>query len=228
MFKKILIFSFCVTLFASPEDNIIIIDDFISDKTSSMLISHYKQEVKSFKRGSHNSLHFTRSTPPKIKNIARWISNKILDEIEKNFGVSKTMFHVSHGGLYGRIAGNFCPYHSDNIAYVCPIHGKDARVIRKECSENCMGSFQPNHTFWYDYSAILYLNEDFEGGEIVLEDGPFNKIYRKKVPIKKNRLVLFPNGPDYYHEVLQIKEGIRHALIFWYTNDPNHTDPTIN
>jgi len=223
MFKNILIFLFCSTLFASPEDDIIIIDNFVSNEISSALIRHHKSENEDLKRNSYNTVSFNYSSPPKIQKIARRISKRILNEMKKHYGISKELLHVTHALIFARTIGNICPYHSDNIKYVCPIHGDNPPTIRKKCSESCMGSFEPNHTPFYDYTAVLYLNEDFEGGEIVLEDGPFNKIYRKKIPIKKNRLVLFPNGPEYYHEVLRITEGTRYNVLFWYTNDPNYT-----
>jgi len=228
MLKNILIFLFCSTLFANPEHNIIIIDDFVSDEISSTLIKYQDRTLDSTYNMGTNRAYINRSTPPKIQNIARMISERVLIEMEKNFGASREVFHVSHAVIHARIPGSFCPYHSDNITFVCPIHGKNPCTIRRLCSENCMGSFEPNHTPWYDFTAILYLNDDIEGGEIVMEDGPFNKIYKKKIPIKKNRLVIFPNGPEYYHEVLTVKKGIRHNLLLWYTGDPNYTHRIIN
>jgi hypothetical protein len=112
---------------------------------------------------------------------------------------------------------NFPSLLADNIAFSCPIHGKDQDKLRRTCDGNCPGaSFVPNHTYWREYTALLYLNDDFEGGEILFEDGPCNKLYQKIIPIKAHMLVLAPNGPHFYHEVFPIKSGKRYSLHIWY------------
>ena len=57
------------------------------------------------------------------------------------------------------------------------------------------------------FSWIIYLNDDFEGGETVI-DGI-------KIKPKRGRLVLFSNG-FYEHEVKEITKGTRYTLIAWY------------
>tara|TARA_Y100000310_G_C20155353_1_gene566650 strand:+ start:70 stop:504 length:435 start_codon:yes stop_codon:yes gene_type:complete len=57
------------------------------------------------------------------------------------------------------------------------------------------------------FSWIIYLNDDFEGGETVI-DGI-------KIQPKIGRLVLFSNG-FYEHEVTEITKGTRYTLIAWY------------
>ena len=57
------------------------------------------------------------------------------------------------------------------------------------------------------FSFLLYLNDDFEGGETVIED--------IKVKPKQGRIVIFSNGVM-YHEVKQIKKNNRFILAGWY------------
>tara|TARA_R100000353_G_scaffold174713_1_gene143282 strand:- start:81 stop:518 length:438 start_codon:yes stop_codon:yes gene_type:complete len=57
------------------------------------------------------------------------------------------------------------------------------------------------------FSFIIYLNDDFEGGETII-DGVLIKP-------KKSRLVLFSNRL-YEHEVKTITKGDRYTLIAWY------------
>ena len=57
------------------------------------------------------------------------------------------------------------------------------------------------------FSWIIYLNDDFEGGDTVI-DGI-------KIQPKIGRLVLFSNG-FYEHEVKEITKGTRYTLIAWY------------
>lgn len=57
------------------------------------------------------------------------------------------------------------------------------------------------------FSFFLYLNDDFEGGETVVED--------ITVKPKQGRIIVFSNGVM-YHEVKQIKKNSRFMLAGWY------------
>lgn len=58
------------------------------------------------------------------------------------------------------------------------------------------------------YSSIIYLNEDYIGGQTVFEEGTMIK------PIKKR--ALFFNGMYYKHGVIPVKKGPRYTLATWY------------
>ena len=57
-------------------------------------------------------------------------------------------------------------------------------------------------------SFIIYLNDDFEGGETIV-DG-------LEIKPKVGRLMIFSNG-FYLHEVKKITKGKRYTLIAWYS-----------
>ena len=58
------------------------------------------------------------------------------------------------------------------------------------------------------WSVVLYLNDDFEGGETqVLED-----IY---IP-KKGTALVFPSSWHYPHTALPVKQGTKYAVVTWY------------
>ena len=79
------------------------------------------------------------------------------------------------------------------------------------CRQNEEGDWVPNHTPHRDASAIYYLNDDFEGGEIV-----FN---REKVVVTPRRglLLAFPSDGAHVHEVLPVRRGIRYTMPIWFT-----------
>ncbi|MBS0627105.1 MAG: 2OG-Fe(II) oxygenase [Verrucomicrobia bacterium] len=216
-------------VFVNPGDQIIIIEDFISTETADTLIEFYNSEKKDLNQNSDNQLTLHSSSNPYIQKIIFNISREILQIMKKSYELSHKIYQVDHFALYSRIAGNYCVYHSDNIMFDCPIHGKDQSKLRTSCKGNCPGAkFVPNHTPWREYTALLYLNDDFEGGEILFEDGPQNKLYKKIIPIRSGMLVIAPNGKDFYHEVFPVRKGKRHSLIFWYTSDPRHFNTFIN
>ena len=71
------------------------------------------------------------------------------------------------------------------------------------------------------YSAILYLTDDYEGGEFVWYDSydpghPESNKYRKSIP-DSGQLYYF-NGNDMgHHEVLPVVSGERACIVFFYT-----------
>lgn len=62
-------------------------------------------------------------------------------------------------------------------------------------------------------SSILYLNEDYEGGELYFEE--FDMLIKPKA----NQLVFFPSGSEFRHEVKPVISGDRYTLASFYTTD---------
>jgi Rps23 Pro-64 3,4-dihydroxylase Tpa1-like proline 4-hydroxylase len=70
--------------------------------------------------------------------------------------------------------------------------------------------------FHYQFAAILYLNDNYSGGEIRFPD------YKLTIKPKENSLILFPSNKYYSHEVLINKSGERYTMPMWFKlNDSN-------
>jgi hypothetical protein len=61
-----------------------------------------------------------------------------------------------------------------------------------------------------DYNSLLYLNDDFTGGEFFTETGI-------RIQPKKNRLTFF-NGREVPHGLTKVENNHRYTLIFWWRN----------
>lgn len=211
----------------NPEAQIVIIEDFITSEMAHALMQFHDSEKKDLSQHADNQVVFSASTDFHVRYLVSWIASRVLEVMRHHYPLSKH-YEVDHCALYARLPGNSCVYHADNIAFSCPIHGRDQGQLRMTCSGECPGArFVPNHTPWREYTALVYLNDDFEGGEILFEDGPVNKLYRRVIPIKKNMLVLTPDGSDFYHEVFQVRSGKRYSLNFWFTSDPQYFNSVI-
>jgi hypothetical protein len=70
------------------------------------------------------------------------------------------------------------------------------------CRQDEGGDWVPNHTPHRDVTAICYLNDEFEGGEIFFE--------RAQLTIKPRRelLLAFPSDGDHLHEVFRCAVGL--------------------
>ena len=56
-------------------------------------------------------------------------------------------------------------------------------------------------------SALLFLNDDYVGGEFVVSGRIYNT--------KKGSAILFPSNFMYPHEVKTVMEGTRYSIVSW-------------
>ena len=77
-------------------------------------------------------------------------------------------------------------------------------------SENLnMDTLSWNKVIDRDLSLLIYLNDDFEGGEL-----SFDKFHYKLKP-KSGTAILFPSDNRYMHTAHTVHEGIRQAIVSW-------------
>ncbi|KAI5105936.1 prolyl 3-hydroxylase 3 [Silurus meridionalis] len=74
-----------------------------------------------------------------------------------------------------------------------------------------------------DLSAVLYLNDDFEGGELFFTDRDAKTVTARVKP-SCGRLVGFTSGPVNPHGVTAVTAGRRCALALWFTTEKLHRD----
>jgi len=56
-------------------------------------------------------------------------------------------------------------------------------------------------------TVLLFLNDDYEGGEIVISG--------KKFETKAGSAIVFPSNFMFPHEVLKVSKGIRYSITCW-------------
>ncbi|XP_058946466.2 prolyl 3-hydroxylase 1 isoform X1 [Pocillopora verrucosa] len=105
-------------------------------------------------------------------------------------------FHLSH------------PIHSDNC------------LLNLDGLGSCPKR-SPAYT-WRDFSALLYLNGDFKGGEFLFAN-PDDSVQAKLKP-ECGRAVAFSAGLENLHGVAGIREGRRCALALWFTLRKKHDE----
>jgi len=60
-----------------------------------------------------------------------------------------------------------------------------------------------------DLSTVIFLNDNFEGGEFFFPD------FRIKITPEPGMLICFPSNQYYSHAVLPVKTGVRYSLVNW-------------
>ena len=65
-------------------------------------------------------------------------------------------------------------------------------------------------------TTVTYLNDDYEGGEIVFDTVhyPNGDVFNHKIP--KGSMVMFPSDLRFPHEVKPVTKGCRYSIVGWY------------
>lgn len=82
--------------------------------------------------------------------------------------------------------------------------------------DNAEPDGSPNLTPWRKFSAMIYLNENFEGGEIY-----WTRIGAQLKP-RKGMLVVFPSDAPFQHGVRKVTEGTRYTISSFYGYDKQY------
>uniref|UniRef100_A0A8C6U264 procollagen-proline 3-dioxygenase n=1 Tax=Neogobius melanostomus TaxID=47308 RepID=A0A8C6U264_9GOBI len=132
------------------------------------------------------------------------VSERARRIIESYFMLNSTL-HFSYTHLVCRtaITGDH-PIHADNC-----LLDPEANECWKE---------PPAYTY-RDYSALLYLNGDFSGGEFIFTEMDAKTVTATVKP-KCGRMVGFSSGGENPHGVKAVTSGQRCAVALWFTMDP--------
>ncbi|XP_022431155.1 prolyl 3-hydroxylase 1 [Delphinapterus leucas] len=132
-------------------------------------------------------------------------------------------------------------FHLDSPLYfsyshlVCRTAIEEAQAERKDGShpvhvDNCILNAEalvcikepPAYTF-RDYSAILYLNADFDGGNLFFTELDAKTVTAEVQP-QCGRAVGFSSGTENPHGVKAVTRGQRCAIALWFTLDARHSE----
>ncbi|KAL2090859.1 hypothetical protein ACEWY4_013122 [Coilia grayii] len=144
------------------------------------------------------------------------VSEKVRKVVESYFQPT-TPLYFSYSHLVCRSAIEEKQEDRKDLSH--PVHA-DNCVLISEMNE-CIKE-PPAYTH-RDYSAILYLNEDFEGGDFIFTelDG---KTITATVRPSCGRVVGFGAGKENPHGVKAVTKSQRCAIALWFTLDPRHEE----
>jgi hypothetical protein len=136
--------------------------------------------------------YFVFTGSAEIKLYLRGVTERLRDRIQEFFGVTGLVLESFF--LAALLEGGFHEAHADNEKYAGH-------------------KWVPNHTPQRDYTAILYLNSDFGGGDLCF---PQHKLC---ISPESGLLVVFPSSRDFIHSVRRVRRGTRYSMPFWFTKD---------
>jgi predicted 2-oxoglutarate/Fe(II)-dependent dioxygenase YbiX len=118
--------------------------------------------------------------------------------------------------MVARFFDEAAPLHSDTIQLVKWFEGQEHSAH----ADNAHPDGAPHNTPWRDYGSVVYLNDDYEGGEFFFQRS------RLMIKPKKGMLLAFPGGHTHEHGVAKVRRGERYTMPGWYTRDSRHQDPS--
>jgi len=86
-------------------------------------------------------------------------------------------------------------------------------------ADNLEPDGSPNASPYRNYSSIIYLNDEYEGGET------FFPGFGIRIKPEPGLLTIFGSGPEYVHGVTKVRSGKRYTYAGWFTFDPTYEDP---
>ncbi|XP_072789331.1 prolyl 3-hydroxylase 2 isoform X2 [Taeniopygia guttata] len=140
------------------------------------------------------------------------ISEKARRIVESYFLLNSTLY-FSYTHLVCRTALSGQQERRNDLSH--PIHA-DNCLLDPEANE-CWKE-PPAYTF-RDYSALLYMNADFEGGEFIFTEMDAKTVTASIKP-KCGRMISFSSGGENPHGVKAVTKGQRCAVALWFTLDP--------
>uniref|UniRef100_U3JY60 procollagen-proline 3-dioxygenase n=1 Tax=Ficedula albicollis TaxID=59894 RepID=U3JY60_FICAL len=140
------------------------------------------------------------------------ISEKARRIVQSYFLLNSTLY-FSYTHLVCRTALSGQQERRNDLSH--PIHA-DNCLLDPEANE-CWKE-PPAYTF-RDYSALLYMNADFEGGEFIFTEMDAKTVTASIKP-KCGRMISFSSGGENPHGVKAVTKGQRCAVALWFTLDP--------
>lgn len=198
-------------------EDIVVIYDFISDEECKLLLDHEKyltdNNLWDTAGNGHDPLKqwanrffpvqnlgekekgFGSEKDIEVRDLCIKIRKRIREQIKKSWNLEKEIYADSLN-LIRWPHGQAQPPHSDY--------------------ENFGGT--PHVYNWRDIGVVLYLNDDFEDGQIYFPQ------LGKNVEIKAKMLAFFPGDIHHAHGVNEIKNGTRYTLNMFYGFSDWHVD----
>uniref|UniRef100_A0A3Q1FFG2 procollagen-proline 3-dioxygenase n=1 Tax=Acanthochromis polyacanthus TaxID=80966 RepID=A0A3Q1FFG2_9TELE len=156
------------------------------------------------------------TVPLKSAGLFFDLSEKVRKVVESYFSLD-TPLYFSYSHLVCRSAIEEKQEGRDDLSH--PVHVDNCLLVSElnECIKE-----PPAYTH-RDYSAILYLNDDFEGGKFIFTELD-SKTITAEVHPQCGRVVGFGAGKENPHGVKAVTKGQRCAVALWFTLDPAHEE----
>lgn len=118
-----------------------------------------------------------------------------------------------HNQMYFLLMAATIPYiHKYNINE--PIYHEPYNALKYRVGEGYKEHYDGGTELGRAVSAVIYLNDDYEGGEIEFPN------FKVKLKPEKGMLILFPSNFAYRHIAHPVTKGTKYSLVTWLHDRP--------
>ena len=171
--------------------------DVIQESSCDILIDHFNQHAQ-WKPSKFGTATKVTGSEGKVMMEEFWIQPKM-------------KYHNELKTAFTKMVASYIDTHTR----ITPERYTDFRMNRYGVDgfmKNHVDNIHHSHGQRYGYphlTALLFLNDDFKGGDFVLCNGKYI------APKKKGSGVVFPSNFMYPHEVEKVTSGIRYSIMTW-------------
>lgn len=197
-------------------EDIIVVHDFISDEENNKIIEYQKHLDKNNLWDAGNiKVDTRRQWADRYLGVASLSRKDIGFGSEYDFEMLNLLVDIRKR-IKSRILEtyNIDRIYADSLnlikwphGYVQPAHADD---------ENFGG--EPHIYNWRQIGCVLYLNDDFDGGEIHFPQ------HGVTIEVKPKMLAFFPGDINHAHGVNRVLNGTRYTVSTFWTNYEKHKD----
>ncbi|KAK4871674.1 hypothetical protein RN001_015798 [Aquatica leii] len=133
------------------------------------------------------------------------IAKKLLED---NFSIKQTLyFTYTHLVCRSSLSGN-----KNRTDFSHSIHADNCNIGENGICRKSLPAY-----IWRDYSAIIYLNNNFDGGDFIFSQDMFGNFIQSTIKPKCGRMIGFSSGAENLHGVKAVTRGTRCAIAIWFT-----------
>ena len=170
--------------------NRVIIDNFVHPDDAASLMGFFDENDHlcddALPFHRDRNIHFNKIPDPQIKNLLNYYARKNIVFIDHHFGTKTKEWGLMR--MCRWLEGHFMNLHVDR---------------------------QLEHDDTMDYSSLVYLNDNYTGGELFFknEDGT-EEVFK----MKALSCIVFDSGKSNGHGVKKVLGGRRYTIPSWYQN----------
>lgn len=188
---------------AGAVENIVIVENFLSEDD----LRQYDQYV--------NTVEWTRGNfafDSNIKHLTGDMAKLVKKSVDRALEIAsyKYGFQLCVYGAYSNDDDRYGSFNRWEPGDSLKLHADSQHT---SCSSALVGYIRHDlPPFLIMYSALIYLNDDYEGGELSF------KLHDLELKPSRGSLVMFPGSCMYLHEVKEIQKGSRYTHNFFLSN----------
>ena len=205
------------------------IENFLSPEECKLLIEYYHRSPKRLSKDTFRRVNYKRLFSEFINKSKKKSLKKTMKEQSDLFWDNRTVpsddinsdkIRTLVESLHYRIICATCGYYNEEYLYPDfsnVVYWGPDKVLNPHCDNMHIHDPELEHnTAQRDYSAVLCLNEDYEGGHTIFPE------HGKEYPGKTGRLIIFPSGRSHPHGVTEVTSGSRYTFAMWMTKDKEY------